>query len=137
MAKMYLNPKELFNSLQHGFSQVVTTGLGRSIYLSGQVAYDNQKRLYGKDDLATQCQKCLDNIALALQAANAKVDDIVSIRIYVLSEELKLNGHLISEVLKGFFTGGKEPAATWLGVASLAEEDMLIEIEAVAVVENA
>ncbi len=41
MPKEYLNPKELFPSLQYGFSQIVTTTHGgRTVYLSGQAAWD-------------------------------------------------------------------------------------------------
>jgi len=38
MPKQYLNPKELFPSLQYGFSQIVTAHGDRTVYLSGQVA---------------------------------------------------------------------------------------------------
>jgi len=40
MPKTYLNPKELFPSLQYGFSQMVVSRGGQTVYLSGQVAWD-------------------------------------------------------------------------------------------------
>jgi 2-iminobutanoate/2-iminopropanoate deaminase len=47
MPKEYLNPMELFPSLQYGFSQVVTSTGGKWIFLSGQVGHDEREHIVG------------------------------------------------------------------------------------------
>lgn len=132
MTHEYLNPPELFPSLQYGFSQVVTTTPGKTIYLSGQVAWDAQQEIVGEGDLRAQAWQALLNIETALKAAGAALTDVVSLRIYVVQEELAINGAAIGDALKAFFPEEAAPASTWIGVASLADEAFLVEIEAIA-----
>ncbi len=65
MPKAYANPSTLFDSQQYGFSQIVTTREGMTVYLSGQVGWDAQQQIVGKDDLGKQTQWALHNIETA------------------------------------------------------------------------
>jgi enamine deaminase RidA (YjgF/YER057c/UK114 family) len=132
MAKEYINPGSLFNSQQYGFSQVVTSQGGKTIYLSGQVAWDENQQIVGPGDFRAQVWRTFRNIELALKATGAGLEDVVSMRIYILTEKVK-DTHPVSVALKTFFPGGHLPATTWIGVQSLANEDFLIEIEVIAV----
>lgn len=136
MAHEYLNPPELFPSLQYGFSQVVTAMPGKTIYLSGQVAWDAQQQIVGPGDLRAQTWQALHNVRTALEAAGAAMGDVVSLRIYILQEHL-VQSKAISDGLKAFFPAGRAPASTWIGVAALADEAFLVEIEAIAQVPGA
>ena len=131
MAHEYLNPPELFPSLQYGFSQVVSATGGRTIYLSGQVGWDAQQQIVDPGDLRAQTWQALRNVQTALEAAGAGLSDVVSLRIYIVQEQLA-HSKAISDGLKAFFVAEKAPASTWIGVAALANEDFLVEIEAVA-----
>jgi hypothetical protein len=51
MPKEHINPDTLFPSVAHGFSQVIATRGGKTIYISGQTAWDAEKRLVGGDSL--------------------------------------------------------------------------------------
>ena len=51
MKKEAVNPPAVFRSLDHGFSQAVAASGGQTLYVSGQVAWDSQKRLVGGADL--------------------------------------------------------------------------------------
>lgn len=134
MPKQSLNPPELFNSLQYGFSQVVTARGCRTIYLSGQVGWDAGQQIAGPGDLAAQTRQALRNIEIGLAAAGASLQDVVSMRIYILASEL---GHTapIREALLEIFPGDP-PATTWIGVQALANPDFLVEIEPLAIVED-
>jgi len=44
---LHVNPDTLFPSLSHGFSQIVTAQGGKTVYLSGQTAWDAEKRIIG------------------------------------------------------------------------------------------
>jgi enamine deaminase RidA (YjgF/YER057c/UK114 family) len=130
--KQYINPPSLFPSQEHGFSQVVAATGQRTLYLSGQTAWDAQRRLVGGGDLAAQARQAFGNVRRAVEAAGAHIDDVVSLRIYVVGYRPE-HAAAVASALRECFTGGAMPAATWIGVASLADPGFLIEVEAVAV----
>lgn len=129
-----INPPELFNSLQYGFSQIVTATGSKTIYLSGQVAWNEKQEIIG-DDLGAQTQQALRNVQTAVQIGGGQLSDVVSMRIYFLDARKGETGS-ISQALLEYFPDGNPPATTWIGVPSLARDDFLIEIEAVAVVDE-
>jgi enamine deaminase RidA (YjgF/YER057c/UK114 family) len=135
MPKEYLNPKELFPSLPYGFSQIVVSHGGTTVYLSGQVAWDLQQQIVGGDDLGAQTRQALRNIDTAMQAAGGRLVDVVSMRIYIVKEKLADIEHHLSAALKEFFPAERAPATTWIGVYALANPDFLIEIEAIGSIE--
>lgn len=132
MSKTHLNPPELFDSRQHGFSQIVVAQGRTTIYLSGQVGWDAEKQIGAPGDLAAQTRRTFENIETALRAAGGTRDDIVSLRIYIVGEHIH-NGGPVSAALRSFFHPERLPASTWIGVPALASPDFLIEVEAVAV----
>jgi len=134
MAKQCINPPDLFPSLQYGFSQIVVSQGSRTIYLSGQVAWNTEQQIVGPDNFPRQTRQALQNVQTAIELAGGTLADIVSIRIYFLDKRRSETG-CISQALKDFFPAEQAPATTWIGVQSLADEDFLIEIEAVAVLE--
>jgi enamine deaminase RidA (YjgF/YER057c/UK114 family) len=60
--------------------------------------------------------------------------DVVSLRIYVVNYK-RADAGTIGEALSEFFRPEHPPASTLIGVSSLAVEDFLIEIEAIAVID--
>jgi len=134
MPKEHLNPPALFPSVPLGFSQAVASRGGRTIYLSGQTAWDAEKRLVGGKDLREQTRQALRNVRTGVEAAGGTLADVVSLRLY-LAGYRPADAGPVGEALREFFPGEKPPASTWIGVASLAVEDFLVEIEAIAVVE--
>jgi enamine deaminase RidA (YjgF/YER057c/UK114 family) len=136
MPKQRFNPPELFPSLQYGFSQLVVSQGGRTVYVSGQVAWDADENIVGPGDLRAQTWQSLRNLQTALQAAGGALSDVVSLRIYIAHSELA-DTRAISEGLKEFFPAECAPTSTWIGVPGLADPEFLIEIEAVAVIEEA
>jgi enamine deaminase RidA (YjgF/YER057c/UK114 family) len=134
MPKEYINPSELFPSLQYGFSQIVAGTGGRTVFLSGQVAWDEQQQIIGANDLRTQTWQTFKNIEAAMHAAGGNLADVVSMRIYIVEEKLE-ESHHISEALKAHFLEEQAPTTTWIGVRALANKEFLIEIEAIAIIE--
>jgi 2-iminobutanoate/2-iminopropanoate deaminase len=134
MPKTYLNPETLFPSEQYGFSQIVVSRGGATVYISGQVAWDANQEIGDRGDLGVQTRRALDNVETAVRAAGGTRDDIVALRIYIVGEHIR-NGRPIRESLLAFFHPDRLPASTWIGVPALANPDFLIEIEATAVVE--
>lgn len=133
MSKMYLNPPALFNSQKYGFSQVVVAGGRRTVYCSGQVAWDEAEAI-GSADLGQQTRRALANVARAVAAAGGGMSDVVSMRIYIVGEHIR-NTTAVREALLEAFDAQAQPATTWLGVTALANPDFAIEIEAIAVLD--
>jgi enamine deaminase RidA (YjgF/YER057c/UK114 family) len=87
----------------------------------------------GKGDLRAQTEKALDNLVAALAAAGAKPADVVKVNTYVVNYR-PADYPIIREARARIFEGQNPPASTMIGVQALAVEDLLIEIEAIAVV---
>ncbi|MHB8629194.1 MAG: RidA family protein [Aggregatilineales bacterium] len=135
MSKHYLNPPNLFQSQQYGFSQIVKVKGGTTVYFSGQVGWDENQALTGSGDLAAQTRGAFGNLQKAVQAAGGQMPDIVALRIYVVNYQREAAAP-ISQCLREFFPPDALPVTTWIGVQSLARPELLIEIEAVAVLED-
>ena len=116
-----------------GFTQVVASPPGRQIFVSGQVAWDQDLKLQGEGDVAAQAEQALANLGRALAAAGAAAKDVTAVRVYIvdLAPE-KIPG--IGAAFARFFDGVPPPASTWIGVQALVGPGLLIEIEATAVV---
>jgi len=133
MKKECINPKELFNSTQYGFSQIVVCEPGKIVFISGQVAWDENLNIVGVNNLKIQTQKAIDNLKLAIESAGGTLQNIVMLRIYKVDYKRE-DGTIINEILKKNFGILTPPASTWVSVKGLANEDFLIEIEAQAVI---
>ena len=136
MAKEFINPNTLANWRQ-SFSQIVAVshGTSKTVYISGQVAVDESQNLIGAGDLNAQAMRAFQNLEAALAAAGARAADVVKLNIYVKGYQ-PADAVAVGEALRKYFPHKNLPASTWLGVQSLAEEGFLIEVDAVAVVEQ-
>lgn len=114
------------------FSQVVAAKGARTIYVSGQVAIDQNGKTVGGGDLAAQTEQVMRNLGLALEAAGAGFKDVVKIVTYVVDYKPEHRA-TIGQVRSQFLSKSNPPASTLLGISALASPEWLIEIEAVAV----
>ena len=122
------NPPTL--STPTGYSHVVEVLSGRTIYIAGQVPYDQAGKVVGKGDFAAQATQVFENLKLALAAAGATFENVVKVNTYVTDMS-----HLqILRDIRGKYYGRNAPASTLVQIGSLAHEDLMIEIEAIAVV---
>ena len=133
MPKEHVNPASLFRSVEHGFSQVVIASGAKTVFISGQTAWDANKQIVGRS-LDEQAGQALRNVRAAVEAAGGNLGDIVALRIYFVHHAAQ-NIEMIGGALRELFTTNP-PTSTWIGVSSLALPDFLIEIEATAVLEH-
>ncbi|MBD2703055.1 RidA family protein [Spirosoma sp. BT702] len=133
MEKHFINPPQLPN-WEQAFSQVVVVKSDslQTIYLSGQVAMDQNLKLVGEHDLKRQATKAFENLQIALASVGAAPKDVVKITIYV-KDYKPTDATIVGDVFRNAFPHKNLPASTWLGVQALALEGLLIEIDAVAV----
>jgi 2-iminobutanoate/2-iminopropanoate deaminase len=134
MTKEGINPASVFRSLDHGFSQAVVASGRKTLYVSGQTAWDAQKQLIGGSDLESQAKQAFLNLRAVLEAAGGALSDVVSLRIYVVDYRPE-KAEAVGSALKHFFSGEAKPASTWVGVSALADPGFLIEVEATAVLD--
>lgn len=131
MKRKAINPATMYQSTQFGFSHAVEQNGGRTLHLSGQVAWNGAGELVGPGDLVAQTRQALANLKAVLADAGATPADIVRLRTYVVNHSPEKLGPVTEEILS--FYGGVVPAAnTFIGVQALALPDFLIEIEATA-----
>jgi enamine deaminase RidA (YjgF/YER057c/UK114 family) len=134
MPKEYINPDSLFPSLEHGFSQIVAASGGKTIFVSGQTAWDVQKQIIGGTDLAQQARQAMCNVQAAVEAVGGTLAEVVALRIYIVNYRPE-QADAIGSALREFFPDKKRPVSSWIGVSALAVSGFLIEIEATAVLE--
>jgi enamine deaminase RidA (YjgF/YER057c/UK114 family) len=129
-APRFVSPPSLPPS--RGYSQVVDVPAGsRMLYVAGQVALDSTGRLVGAGDLRAQTRQVFENLRRALAAGGATFADVVKLSYFVLDAS-QLG--VVREVRDAYVNVAAPPASTLVEVRRLFRDDVLIEIEAIAVV---
>jgi enamine deaminase RidA (YjgF/YER057c/UK114 family) len=112
------------------YSHVVVVEARKTIFVSGQLARDARGEIVGKGDMGAQIRQTGENLRAALAAAGATLDDVVKTNTYVTDIE-EFFRH--TEVRMEYF--GALPTSTTVEVRRLAHPDLMVEIEAIAVLD--
>lgn len=111
-----------------GYSRAVR--VGDTVHVAGTTAQGPDGELVGRGDPAVQMRRCLEIIAEALAAVGASLDDVVRTRMYVTDitrwEPIaRVHGEVFADI---------RPVTAMVEVSGLVDPDMLVEVEAVAIV---
>ena len=112
-----------------GYSRAVK--VGNLVFVAGTTAANENGEVVGKNDVYQQAIFIYKKIEKALQEAGASMQNVVRIRTFITdmsrsNEALKAQGEIFSEI---------RPAATIVETTALINPDLLLEIEADAVIE--
>jgi enamine deaminase RidA (YjgF/YER057c/UK114 family) len=119
-----------------GFCHATVAQGSRIVHIGGQVGTDKSGAVV-PGGLAAQAERALLNLGLALEETGATHQDLVSMRLYVVNWDPSM----LEDVGRGAAAAGAQipapgtPAVTLIGVSSLFTPEMLIEIEAVAILD--
>ncbi|MFQ5911896.1 MAG: RidA family protein [Nitrospinota bacterium] len=134
-AKRVLRPKGVWDPNRAGFkhpqpfSQGIVAPQGPMVWIAGQVALDTRGKVIGKGNARTQTRAALDNLKRVLSEAGAGLEDVVKLTVY-LTDMAELPQ--VQEVRARYFPSDP-PASSTIGVRELVNPDLLVEIEAFAI----
>jgi enamine deaminase RidA (YjgF/YER057c/UK114 family) len=131
MSLELMNPDGL--STPPTYSHVAIARGTRVVFLAGQVAFDADGNLVGEGDVVAQARQAYRNVATALEAAGASIADVAKLTTFVVGHRPELIEPIMAA--RGEVLGGHKPASTYLGVESLARPGLLVEVEAIAVLD--
>ena len=128
MGKQQVNPWTWQDAA--GFSQAWRVEGARSIvFVSGQAAISADGQLVGDDDFEAQVRQVFENLRAVLEEAGTGLDAIVKLTVY-LTDMSRLREYTR---IKGEFFAGEQPASTAVGVTALARPELMVEVEAIAI----
>lgn len=129
MAKTTLNPEGL-PTPRGSYSLVAIAHPGKMVFIAGQTASDPEGNVVGIGDVRAQTRYILGKIEKAIEAAGGTIDDIVAMSVFTTAVGYHRD---INEVRREFF-GSNFPTSTMVQVVALARPELLLEINAMAVV---
>jgi len=112
-------------------SQGTKASGGHLIFASGQVSRNAQGQTVGVGDIRVQTRQVLENLTAVLEEGGATLDDVVKVTVFVTN----VSEHFaqIHEVRAEFWSKDY-PASTLVEIVALANPELLIEIEALAII---
>lgn len=114
------------------YSHVAIARGSRIAFVSGQVGFDADGQLAGEDHYS-QAEQAFRNLATAVEAVGGSMESILKITIFVVDHHPQLLEPLMNAREAAF--GDHKPASTYVGVQALARPGLLVEVEAIAVLD--
>ena len=119
-----------------GYSHIAKVNKGTLIYLAGQVSSDASGKLVGEGNFEAQAEQVFSNVKIAVEAAGGTMADIVKMNIYLVAEVSQDEVPKMRAVRDRYVNKEKPPASTLVVVSRLARPDWLLEIEAIAALDD-
>jgi enamine deaminase RidA (YjgF/YER057c/UK114 family) len=127
--KEYLQGSE--RQASRSYSPAVVTRGGRTVYLAGHGGYRDESGKTYPGDFDAQVRICFERMGSVLEKAGGSLKDIVSMTVFIVN---MANGDRFTELRKQFFPEGCYPGSALIGIKELAHPEMMLEIQAIAVI---
>ncbi len=112
------------------YSHVVSVEPKRLIFVSGQLSRDRHGNVVGKGDMGAQLRQALENIKAALEAAGARLEDLVRTNTYVTD----IDEYFKHVDIRMEYYSHAMPTSTTVEVRRLSQPELMVEIDAIAAV---
>ena len=132
MAHLCINPEGI--DAPNSYTHVIIARGNRMVFIAGQYPEDASGTLVGQGDMAKQAAQAFANLGLALRAAGAQPQDVTRLGIYVANYKRE-HLEMIDPGRRAVF-GDHHPTDVLIGVETLAHPEYLIEVEAIAVIQD-
>ena len=116
-----------------GYSHIVEVRGGRTLYIAGQLALDRESNLVGRGDFRAQVQQVFENLKARLEEGRATFNNVVKFNYYITDAS---DLQALREVRDSFINTENPPASTLVVVKQLVREEYLVEVEAIAIVND-
>jgi len=117
---------------ERAYSPAVKVKGGTTIYLAGYGAFQDEAGKSYAGDFDAQVRLSFERIRRTLEKAGGTLDDIVTMTVFITD---MANGTRFTQLRKEFFKENKYPASALIGIKALARPEMMVEIQAIAVLE--
>jgi len=128
---MRFNPSTGWPQNGRAFNHGVVQPEGRTLHMTGQVAWDGDGTLIGKGDCETQVRQCFENVECILRAVGGQLSDIVSMTIFFLNPD---DLPAIQKVRAEKFSPDTAPASTIIQTPGLVIPELLVELVPISVI---
>jgi 2-iminobutanoate/2-iminopropanoate deaminase len=117
---------------ERAYSPAVKVKGGTTIYLAGHGGFQDERGKSYPDDFDAQVRVSFERLRQTLEAAGGSLDDIVTMTVFITD---MANGTRFTQLRRQFFKQGQYPASALIGIKALARPEMMVEIQAVAVID--
>jgi enamine deaminase RidA (YjgF/YER057c/UK114 family) len=135
-SKEFINPKTLIAPAAAVYSHVAKVKRGAIVYISGQVPSDASGKIIGEGDFEAQLEQVFANLNIAVEAAGGAMADIVKLNYFLAAEVDQAVVPKMRPIRDRYLNVSKPPASTFFAVSRLMRPGWLIEIEAVAAIDD-
>jgi 2-iminobutanoate/2-iminopropanoate deaminase len=132
VAKQSIDPNGLARPKGPYANLTVAPAGGTLVFVAGTVAFDADGDIVGVGDVVAQTEQVMKNVQLALEAGGASFEDVTKITMYMVDVSDYPN---VAQVRQRYLHA-PFPASTLIEVQALMYPELLVEIEAVAVVHD-
>ncbi|HYL91000.1 MAG TPA: RidA family protein [Burkholderiales bacterium] len=133
MKKQFVNPAALGAPPRFYSHAVSLEGPAKLVYVSGQVSWGPDGKVVGAGNMRAQCEQVFKNLTSVLRAAGAGWGDIVKMNGYMVGMNAE-NVAAFRDIRSSYLEAGQLPASTLVGVTSLVQPELLLEVEVVAAI---
>ena len=117
---------------ERAYSPAVKVRGGTTIYVAGHGGYQDEPGKTNADDFDAQVRVSFARMQQTLEKAGGSLDDIVTMTVFITD---MANGTRFTQLRREFFKAGRYPASALIGIKALARPEMMVEIQAIAVLD--
>ena len=125
------NPPTGWPQFGRAFNHGIIEPEGKTLRMTGQVAWDGEGNLIGGNDCEAQIRQCFDNVAHILRAVGGRFEDMVSLTIYFLNAD---DLPAIQKVRAEKLASEIAPASILIQTPGLVTPELLVELVPIAVI---